>query len=57
MNYEQTSYAIRAEIARLEREHGPKEAWGATFRLLQALEHLQAANRSLPRLMALRVAK
>lgn len=45
LNYTQTIADIRAEIERLEREHGPQEAWGATFRLLQALELLLEANR------------
>lgn len=50
MNYEQTIADIRAEIARLEREHGASRAYVATFRLLKAMELLAEANRLIIRL-------
>lgn len=52
MNYEQASYAIRAEINRLEDEHGIDEAFAVTYLLLQAQTAMRKARSALDRLEA-----
>lgn len=44
MNYAQTIAAIRAEIERLEAEHGPVRAYPITIHLLEAWTSLSAAR-------------
>lgn len=52
MNYTQAIADIRAEIARLEDEHGIDEAFAVTYLLLQAQTAMRKARSALDRLEA-----
>ena len=52
MNYSQTIADIRAEIERLEDEHGIDEAFAVTYLLLQAQSAVLKARSALDRLEA-----
>ena len=50
MNYDETAAALRAEIERLEREHGADESFPVTFVLLQAQSAVLKARDVLERI-------